>query len=131
MCRARNVFDVFLHLFRMPVQWKQIRTRTRKYTCTQRGLPTHFGGGKSDEVRKTVSSLSFGLLAFLGFIYSSIQILQPTRCSSSTRLLLDVYVWFNMFRAFPHPSSGAYNCTRSLWFYRWSEAVAALLVVVC
>ena len=28
------------------------------------------------------------------------------------------------------PSSGAYNCTRSLWFYRWSVAVGALLVVV-
>ena len=28
------------------------------------------------------------------------------------------------------PSSGAYNCTRSLWFYRWKEAAGALLVVV-
>jgi hypothetical protein len=35
-----------------------------------------------------------------------------------------------MFREFPHPSSGAYNCINSLWFYRWSMAVAALLVVV-
>jgi hypothetical protein len=35
-----------------------------------------------------------------------------------------------MFRAVPHPSSGAYNCISSLWFYRWSVAVAALLVVV-
>jgi hypothetical protein len=35
-----------------------------------------------------------------------------------------------MFRASPRPSSGAYNCTRSLWFYRWSEAAGALLVVV-
>jgi hypothetical protein len=34
-----------------------------------------------------------------------------------------------MFRALPHPSSGAYNCISSLWFYRWSVAVAALLVV--
>jgi hypothetical protein len=24
-----------------------------------------------------------------------------------------------MFRAPLRPSSGAYNCTRSLWFYRW------------
>jgi hypothetical protein len=47
-----------------------------------------------------------------------------------TRLLLEVYVWLNMFRALPRPSSGAYNCISSLWFYRWSVAVAALLVVV-
>jgi len=30
----------------------------------------------------------------------------------------------------PRPSSGAYNCIRSLWFYRWRAAVGALLVVV-
>jgi len=50
----------------------------------------------------------------------------------------------NMFRASLRPSSGAYNCTRSLWFYRWSfvgrgladhdqqrsSTVGALLVVV-
>ena len=35
-----------------------------------------------------------------------------------------------MFRALPRPSSGAYNCISSLWFYRWSVAVAAFLVVV-
>jgi hypothetical protein len=28
------------------------------------------------------------------------------------------------------PSSGAYNCTRRLWFYRWRVAVGELLVVV-
>jgi len=38
------------------------------------------------------------------------------RCNSFTSLLLDVYVWLNMFRAFPRPSSGAYNCINSLWF---------------
>jgi len=42
----------------------------------------------------------------------------------------EVFVWLNMFRAPLRPSSGAYNCTRSLWFYRWSVAVGALLVVV-
>jgi hypothetical protein len=47
-----------------------------------------------------------------------------------TGLLLDVYVWLNMFQAPLCPSSGAYNCTRSLWFYRWSMVVGALLVVV-
>jgi hypothetical protein len=33
-----------------------------------------------------------------------------------TSLLLDVYVWLNMFRALSRPSSGAYNCVSSLWF---------------
>jgi hypothetical protein len=35
-----------------------------------------------------------------------------------------------MFRASPRPSSGAYNCTRSLWFYLWREAAGVLLVAV-
>jgi len=43
-----------------------------------------------------------------------IQINQPTRCNSFTSLLLDVYVWLNMFRAPPRPSSRAYNCINSL-----------------
>jgi len=59
------------------------------------------------------------------------QIIQPTRCNSFTSLLLDVYVWLNMFLASPRPSSGAYNCIRSLWFYRWKEAAGVSLVVVC
>ena len=59
-----------------------------------------------------------------------IQIIQPTRCNSFTSLLLDVYVWLNMFRASPRPSSGAYICTRSLLFYRRREAAGALLVMV-
>jgi hypothetical protein len=59
------------------------------------------------------------------------RIIQPTRCSNFTSLLLDVYVWWlNMFRASPRPSLGAYNCTRNLWFYSWIEAAEALLVVV-
>jgi len=62
--------------------------------------------------------------------HHTIQIIQPTRCNSFTSLLLDVYVWLNMCRASPRPSSGAYSCTRSLWFYRWREAAEALLVVV-
>jgi len=62
--------------------------------------------------------------------HHTIQINQPTRCNSFTSLLLDVYVRLNMFRAPLRPSSGEYNCTRSLWFYHWSVAVGALLVVV-
>jgi len=50
----------------------------------------------------------------------TIQINYPTRCNSFTSLLLDVYVSLNMFQAPPHPSSGAYNCITSLWFYGWS-----------
>jgi len=62
--------------------------------------------------------------------HRSIQINQPTRCSNFSSLLLDVYVWLNMFRAPPRPSSGAYSFTSSLWFYRRSVVVAVLLVVV-
>jgi hypothetical protein len=62
--------------------------------------------------------------------HHTIQINKPTRCNSFTSLLLDVYVWLNMFQALPRPSSGAYNCISSLWLYRLSMAVAALLVVV-
>jgi hypothetical protein len=45
-------------------------------------------------------------------------------------LLLDVYVWRNMFRAPPRPLSGVYSCINNHWFYRWSVSVVALLVVV-
>jgi hypothetical protein len=62
--------------------------------------------------------------------YHTIQIIQPTRCNSFTSLLLDVYVWINMFRASLRPSSGAYNCTGRLWFNRWREAAAGALLVV-
>jgi hypothetical protein len=34
-------------------------------------------------------------------------------------------MWLNMFRVFPRPSSGAYNCISNLWFYRWCLVVAA------
>jgi hypothetical protein len=40
------------------------------------------------------------------------------------------FVSLNMFRAPPRPSSGAYNCINSLWFYPGALVVAALLVVV-
>jgi hypothetical protein len=62
--------------------------------------------------------------------HHTIQINQPTRCNSFTSLLRDVYVWLNTFWAPPHPSSGAYNCTRSLWFYHWRVAVGVSLVMV-
>jgi hypothetical protein len=57
--------------------------------------------------------------------HHTIQINQPTICNSFTSLLLDFFVWLNTFRASPRPSSGAYNCTKSIWFYRWREAAGA------
>jgi hypothetical protein len=36
-------------------------------------------------------------------------------------------VWLNMFRAPLHPSSGAYNCINSLWFYRRSVGGSSLI----
>jgi len=62
--------------------------------------------------------------------HHTIQIIQPTRCNRFTSLVLDIYVWLSMFRASPRPSSGSYNCTRSLWFNRWRAAAGVLLVVV-
>ena len=56
-----------------------------------------------------------------------IQTNQPTRCNNSSSLLLDVYAQLNMFRASSRPSSGAYNCSSSIWFYRWSVVIAVLL----
>jgi len=61
---------------------------------------------------------------------SGIQINQLTRCKNFSSLLLDVYVQLNMFRASSRPSSGAQQCSSSLWFYRWSVVIAVLLVVV-
>jgi hypothetical protein len=34
-----------------------------------------------------------------------------------TSLLLDVHMWLNIIWVSPLPSSGAHNCTRSLWLY--------------
>jgi hypothetical protein len=33
------------------------------------------------------------------------------------------FVSLNMFRALPRPSSGAYNCINSLWFYLLSQEI--------
>jgi hypothetical protein len=41
----------------------------------------------------------------------------PTRCNNASKcLLFYIYMKLNMFRATHHPSSGANNCTGSLWF---------------
>jgi hypothetical protein len=61
-------------------------------------------------------------------LYYSIQINQQTRSNNFRSLLIDVYVWLNMFRSPFHPSSRAYNCNRSLWFYRWNVMFGTLLV---
>ena len=39
----------------------------------------------------------------------------PTRCNSVSKFLFNIYVKFNIFWATHGPSSGAYNCTSSLW----------------
>jgi hypothetical protein len=49
--------------------------------------------------------------------HHTIQINQPTRWNRFTSLLLDVYVWLNMFQVLLRPLSEAYNCISSLWFY--------------
>jgi hypothetical protein len=66
----------------------------------------------------------------------TIQIIQLTICNYFTSILLDVYVWLNMFRAPPLPSSGAYNCTGSLWFLPlerngWRVVGRSLTVASC
>jgi hypothetical protein len=51
-----------------------------------------------------------GVTPFLSLIKRNlyvIQINQPTRCNNFSSLLLDVYVWLNMFQASSRPSSGA------------------------
>jgi hypothetical protein len=53
--------------------------------------------------------------------------LNINRCNSFTSLLLDVYVSLNMFQAPPRPSSGAYNCINSLWFYHWSIGSSSIV----
>jgi hypothetical protein len=63
--------------------------------------------------------------------HHTIQINQPISCNSFTSLLLDVHVWLSIFRAPFRPLSGAYYCTKTLWFYRWRMAVGASLVGVC
>jgi len=62
--------------------------------------------------------------------HHTIKINQQTRCNTLSSLSLDVHMWLNMFQASTRPSSVAYNCTRSLRFYRWKEPAGALLIVV-
>jgi hypothetical protein len=40
----------------------------------------------------------------------------PTSCNSVSKFLFHIYIKLNMFRATHRPSSGAQNCTSSLWF---------------
>jgi hypothetical protein len=106
-----------------------------KYQFTLRKVPEERKSHEYSSLHMSVCRLSAYLQLFIyvqfnSIQFFSIQINQPTRCNSFTDLLLDIYMWLNMFRAPLRPSSGAYNCTRSLWFYRWSVAVGALLFLV-
>jgi len=125
------------------VQWISIAVRSAANHCTNT-LCSNVRSGPGSVVGTTTG---YGLdapgidtvtdipknLTFVKSVHHhhTIKIIQTRRCRSFTSLLLDVYVWLQMFRASPRPSSGAYNCTRSLWFNRWSTAAGALLVVVC
>jgi hypothetical protein len=67
--------------------------------------------------------------AYKSVRHHTIQINQPTRCNNFPCLLLDVYAQLNCFGR-PHAHyQELNNCSSSLWFYRWSVAVAVLLVV--
>jgi len=125
------------------VQWISIAVRSAANHCTNT-LCSNVRSGPGSVVGTTTG---YGLdapgidtvtdipknLTFVKSVHHhhTIKIIQTRRCRSFTSLLLDVYVWLQMFRASPRPSSGAYNCTRSLWFNRWSTAAGALLVVLC
>ena len=76
---TKTVLDVFRH-----------RSGTGKSYCRTRSDV----GSESVEVCKSVHHHTF-------------QIIQPTGRNNFSGLLLDVYVWLNMFRASSHPSSGA------------------------
>jgi hypothetical protein len=104
-----QLFDNYLVMFIMWLRSKNLERKSRKFLCGLQKTAFH--------VRKSVH-------------HHTIQIIQPTGCNTFKSLLLDVCVWLNMFREYPRPSSGAYNCTRSLWFYRWREAAGALFFVV-
>jgi len=41
----------------------------------------------------------------------------PTRCNNFPVYYPDVYLQLNMFRAFSRLSSGAHDCSSSLWYY--------------
>jgi hypothetical protein len=73
-----------------------------------------------DDCATGVSNVRHLLMDITNQVLHSIQINQPTRCNSFTSLLFDVYVWLTILRATLRSSSGAYNCTRGLWFYRSS-----------
>jgi hypothetical protein len=56
-------------------------------------------------------------LAVRGSVHHSIIYKEnPTRCNSVSKFLSHIYMKLNMFRATHRPSSGAKNCTSSLWF---------------
>jgi len=78
-----QLFDNYLVMFIMWLRSKNLVRKSRKLVC---GLQkTAF------DLRKSVH-------------HHTIQIIQPTGCSTFKSLSLDVYVWLNMFRASPRPS---------------------------
>jgi len=52
----------------------------------------------------------------------------PTWCNSFPVYYPDVYLQLNMFRAFSRPSSGAHDCSGSLWYYLRIGVIAVFVV---
>jgi hypothetical protein len=46
------------------------------------------------------------------------------------KFIIDVYMWLNMIRALPPPSSGAYNCISNLWFLPLERGDSSAIVRV-
>jgi len=84
-----NEWFVFHHNTYIPTY---IHTRMHKNTCHKNRILSFL-------FRMNLSAPAAELL--------TIQINQPTRCKNSSRLLHDVYVQLNKFRASSRPSSGA------------------------
>jgi len=62
--------------------------------------------------------------------FNSIQINQPTRCNNFSSSLSWHLFTAQHVSGVLTPNIRSYNCSSSLWFYRWSVVVAVLLVEV-
>ena len=115
--------------------WEEYNTRFPHHACKFIVMNTCIWMHSTPPVRSEGGEMFWKICSLLhycggAFKFHTIQIIQPTRRNSFKSSLLDVYVWIKMFRASPRPSSGACNCTRSLWFNCWGAAAGASLVVV-
>jgi hypothetical protein len=56
-------------------------------------------------------------MSFRKFTKQNFSNKSPTRCNNFQYYYPDVYLELNMFRAFSRPSSGAHDCSYSLWLH--------------